>query len=73
MDSGERSELVRRLFALMTAKLEDAAGEASDGQGAGHSDLNQIGRANEIELLVRDVRLLAEAAAAILHVREPMA
>ena len=32
MDREEHRELIRRLFALMTGKLEDAAGVAADGQ-----------------------------------------
>lgn len=68
MDHEECAELVSRLFASMTSKLEDAAGEAVDGQGRGRDDREQIGRAERIELTARDVGLLAEAAAAILRV-----
>jgi len=32
MDEEERAELIRRLFAVMTGKLEDAAADASEGQ-----------------------------------------
>ena len=65
MDNQERVELVRRLFSLMTAKLEDAASEAVDGQGADRSNLEQAHRADHIELLARDVGLLAQSVAAI--------
>ena len=67
MDRDERAELVSRLFALMTSKLEDAAGEALDGQGKGKDDREQISRAERIEMAARDVSLLAEATAALLR------
>ncbi|WP_340318016.1 hypothetical protein [Rhizorhabdus argentea] len=49
MDIEERAELVRRLFSLMTAKLEDAASEAVDGQGTTQSHHDQIVRADRVE------------------------
>ena len=67
MDPDERAELVSRLFALMTSKLEDAAGEAVDGQGKGKDDREQISRAEQIETAAKDVGLLAEATAALLR------
>lgn len=67
MDGQERNELVRRLFSLMTAKLEDAATEAVEGQGAHQEASRQIARAERIEIMARDVGLLAEGAAAILR------
>lgn len=73
MDHEERAELVSRLFALMTSKLEDGAGEAADGQGKGQDDAEQIARAERIEMAVRDIGLLAEAAAAILRGSCPLA
>lgn len=65
MDSAERTDLVRRLFALMTIKLEDAVSEAADGQRADQSGTQQIAHADAVELFARDVGLLAESAAAI--------
>ncbi len=67
MDAEERSELVSRLFALMTSKLEDAAGEAADGQGKARDDREQIARAERVETIARDIGMLAEAAAALLR------
>ncbi|WP_016745731.1 hypothetical protein [Rhizorhabdus wittichii] len=64
MDREERAELVTRLFALMTGKLEDAAGGASEGQGRDRDAREQIACAERIESAARDVGLLAEAAAA---------
>ena len=71
MDAEERSELVSRLFALMTGKLEDAAGEAADGQGRAGVDHEQIARAERLEIIARDVGLLAEAVAAVLRPQHP--
>lgn len=67
MNQEERAELVTRMFALMTAKLEDAATDALDGQSKAQSELDQIVRAERIELLARDIGLIAEAAAAVLR------
>lgn len=50
MDHEERAELVSRLFALMTGKLEDAAGDASEGQGKNRDSHEQVARAERIEL-----------------------
>ena len=67
MDHEERAELVTRLFAMMTSKLEDAAGEAGDGQRKDCDSREQIERADRVEMAARDAGLLAEAAAAILR------
>lgn len=67
MEAEERSELVSRLFALMTAKLEDAAADAVEGQGRGQMEGDQISRAERVEVIARDVGILAESAAAILR------
>lgn len=71
MDREERADLVARLFVLMTCKLEDAAGDAVDGQGKGGEAAEQVARADRIELIARDLGLLAEAAAAILREQSP--
>lgn len=70
MDQQERIELVTRIFAVLTSKLEDAAGDAADGQSSSEQPADQIARAERIELVARDVGLLAEAAAAILRGEE---
>ncbi len=72
MTHDERAELVRRLFVLMTIKLEDAAGEAAAGQAAGQNSAEQIARAEGVELLMRDVGLVAERAAAIARLDSPI-
>ena len=67
MDAQERADLVARMFATMTGKLEDAAAEAVDGQAAGQEARDQISRAERIEMAVRDIGLMAEATSAILR------
>lgn len=67
MDQEERTDLVARLFALMTSKLEDAAHEAMEGQSSGSEQSDQTARAERIEIASRDIGLLAEAVAAILR------
>jgi pseudouridine-5'-phosphate glycosidase len=67
MNQEERTELVTRMFAVMTMKLEDAAGEAVEGQAHGLPRPEQIARAERIEAIARDVGLIAEAAAALLR------
>lgn len=69
MDRDERAELVTRLFALMTSKLEDAAADAMQGQSGIAVERDQIKRAERIELLARDVGLIAESTAAIIRPR----
>jgi hypothetical protein len=44
MDEEERADLVARLFVLMTCKLEDAAGDAADGQWSALRNLVQFWR-----------------------------
>jgi hypothetical protein len=67
MDHEEQAELVARLFALMTGKLEDAASEAAEGQDKGRDDREQIARAERVAAAARDVGLLAEAAGVVLR------
>lgn len=73
MDQQERAELATRIFAALTSKLEDAAGDAADGQSSSAPAAEQIARAERIELVARDIGLLAEAAAAILRGEAPSA
>ncbi|WP_037505034.1 hypothetical protein [Rhizorhabdus wittichii] len=60
METEDDSELVRRLFALMMMKLEDAATEASDGQDAHRSPSSQIARAARVAALSREAQAIAE-------------
>ncbi|QTH20107.1 hypothetical protein HRJ34_17305 [Rhizorhabdus wittichii] len=65
METEDDSELLRRLFALMTMKLEDAATEAVDGQGAQRPPSAQIARATRVAVLSSEIHILAEAVMAI--------
>ncbi|WP_084691236.1 hypothetical protein [Sphingomonas sp. SRS2] len=67
MDQEERAELVTRIFARITSKLEDAAADAMEGQSKEANEREQIARAERIETSARDIQLMAEAAAAILR------
>ena len=56
----EQAELISRLFALLTAQLEDGAGLALEGQ-ARQTFADQHGRAQALEAQVRDARTVAQA------------
>ena len=58
MDQEERAELVARLFAQMTGKLEDEAHEAAEGQRKGQHAREQIARVERLEILAIDVCFL---------------
>lgn len=62
----ERAERIAAAFALLTAKLEDAAGLAADGQGPG-SDAELRELARQVADLAGDVNTIAGALAAILR------
>lgn len=65
MDDEARRDLLRRLFAAMTAKLEDAAGDAAEGQGHSLAMIAFVALAHKIRAAAEEAALLAEAAAAI--------
>lgn len=62
----ERAERIAAAFALLTAKLEDAAGLAADGQKPG-SDAELRELAHQIAELSGDVNTIAAALAAVLR------
>jgi hypothetical protein len=66
MDDDERGELVRRLFYLMTAKLEDAAAQAAEGQRSGPV-ADKIMRAGLIRSAAQETLIVAEATIALLQ------
>jgi hypothetical protein len=51
--------LISRLFALLTARLEDSAARAVEGQG--RQVINLYGLAQALETELRDVHTIAEA------------
>lgn len=66
----DRHELVRRLFALLTAKLEDGAALAADGQGQEVLPEAQADLANRLHALGDEIATLAEAIAAVVPPRQ---
>lgn len=56
----EQAELISRLFALLTAQLEDAATLAMERQGR-RMLADQQGRAEALEAQVRDAHTIAQA------------
>jgi hypothetical protein len=62
MNEAGRDELVRRLFVLMTAKLEDGATMAVDGQGAERVKSAHLQIAQQLRSVGDEVSILAEAA-----------
>jgi hypothetical protein len=65
MDQDERLDLVRRIFALLTGRLEDAATLAADGQGASISSSQAVELAERIRDECAGAAVIAEAAAAL--------
>jgi hypothetical protein len=66
MDVDDRHELVRRLFALLTAKLEDGAALAADGQGQKVLPDVQVDLANRLHALGGEIAILADAVVAVI-------
>jgi hypothetical protein len=60
----ERADLISRMFALLTAKFEDAAGFAADCQGP-HSAEHLVNRVVALESLIEEALTLFSAAAAL--------
>lgn len=67
----DRSELVRRLFTLLTAKLEDGAGEAVRGQSRGLYIEETAALGQSLELLGEEIITLARAAYIIVAAGAP--
>lgn len=61
----ERADLISRLLALLTAKFEDGAAEASKGQGRGKEPdvIAQI--ASQVQSMGEEIAIIAEAAMAL--------
>lgn len=64
-EQARQADLIARLFALMTGKLEDAAGIATDGQGRRPPE-QLLAFADELETLVSEVATMCAAASALL-------
>lgn len=66
MHEEERRELVSRLFALLTAKLEDAAGLAAEAQGVSGEVGLVADHAQLIVGIAQEAEVLASAACGLL-------
>ena len=60
----DQAELISRLFALLTAQLEDGVAMAVEGQGR-QTLATQHERAQTLEVQVRDAHTIAQALVAI--------
>lgn len=63
MDDADRSTLLRQLFALITARFEDGAGRAIDGQARACTCIDSL--IAELHDTTRNISVLLDAAAAI--------
>jgi hypothetical protein len=66
MDDDEHGELVRRLFYVITAKLEDAFTQAAEGQGR-EPTTDRIKRAGLVHTAAQEVLILADATTALIQ------
>jgi hypothetical protein len=65
MDESERRDLAARMFALLTARFEDGATVALDGQGRKVADDMRSGLAERLRAIAAEILILAEAVAVI--------
>lgn len=61
-NSASRSDLVPALFGLLTAKFEDAASHALEGQGP---DADHLAIESEVSSLIAEAAILLQAVAAL--------
>lgn len=69
MDDTTREDLVSRLFALITARLENGAAEAVHGQGRNRESQSHRDLASQIQTLAEEIAAIAEAAGVLVDVR----
>ena len=72
MDEDERRDLISRLFALMTSKLEDAAALAAEGQGTSGSAERLNPLADQIRAGAEEAALLAEVSGILASAHLPI-
>ncbi len=65
MGEDETADLVVQMFALLTAKFEDGAVIAANGQASGEPPADQRGRAARLHELGRECMLVADAIQAL--------
>ncbi|WP_076068152.1 hypothetical protein [Sphingomonas montana] len=65
-EPNETNELIAKLFYLMTARLEDAAGAAAEGQGARLDISARAAMAERLRETGQEVAIVAEAVSQLL-------
>lgn len=66
MDEDDKFDLLRRLFALITAEAEDAAAAAADGQGRDVPEDRLYELANTLNTAGQTIAVISDAVIAIL-------
>jgi len=61
----DRDDLISRLFAMLTAKLENCAADAASGQGRGHDQRLLTELADRVQNVCEEIGLVAEATKAL--------
>jgi hypothetical protein len=69
MDEDEQRELISRLFYVLTARLEDAAALAAEGQGKEVATTRLTELTSRLTSASEEFAILAEATAAIVQLR----
>ena len=69
----DHSQLISKLFALLTSKFEDGASRAFSGQGQGHDPLTISRLANHIHSAGEEIAIIAEAVSALTDRRNSQA
>ena len=67
MEDDDRCDLIARLFAVMTADLEDGAALAADGQGRDAARERRLALAGQIHAIAQRVTLVADAVVVLLE------
>jgi hypothetical protein len=57
-DQSDKDALIRQIFYLLTAKFEDGAAAAADGQANGQTSNAQAERANRLHALAQEAMIL---------------
>lgn len=66
MDQGRKRDVVSELFALLTAKLEDGAALAADGQDIRDDTTQLLSTAAKLRVVGGELAILADAITALL-------
>ena len=64
-ETSPHDDLLRRIFYLLTAKFEDAAGIAAEGQAQGLEIAAQVALANRLQAIAEDALILTDVVVAL--------